>query len=154
MCVHVCTVSLCRVMSTKTGKRDERVFLSWISYILFPSVHLPLKQNEMTLSNVKSSELQPVSLFPKQSLLAGGPPSFDRICTDEIKHRNWDTCPGEKIRLMTEVDLMRLIKSIHVLRGSSRPSLSLYTNKHTRTHAHTHSNLLLSSGPALHLQHS
>lgn len=58
-------------------------FFPWLSYSLFQTVHLPLKENEKPLSNVKSSELQPVSLFPKQSLLAGGPPSFDRICGEE-----------------------------------------------------------------------
>lgn len=48
-----------------------------------------------TLSNVKSSELQPVSPFPKQSPLAGGPPSFDRICKEETTRGNWDACLGE-----------------------------------------------------------
>lgn len=126
-------------------------FFPWLSHNLFQTVHPPLKENEKPLSNVKSSELQPVSLFPKQSLLAGGPPSFDRICGEETTQRNWD----KKSRVMTEVDLMRLIKRIQVPRGSCRPSLSLctHTSTHTCTHTYTHSNLLLSSGAALHLQH-
>lgn len=36
-------------------------FFPWLSHSLFQTVHPPLKENEKPLSNVKSSELQPVS---------------------------------------------------------------------------------------------
>ena len=79
--MYVYTVCSFRVISERVlGKQQERVAFSWISHGSSLAVHLPLKENgKKTLSNVKRSEKQPVSRFPKQFLLTGGPPSFDRI---------------------------------------------------------------------------
>lgn len=82
------------------------------------------------------------SLSLPKAIAPGRWSSFDRICREETKQRNWDACLGGKSRLMIEEYLMRLIKCIQILRGSTRPCLSPHnpptlTYTHAQTHAHT-----------------